>query len=283
MSRIIFIFVLLQLASTNCFSQTTFQGITPGKSTRADVERVLGRAVKNTSATLAEYKPRWNANQIYVQYQTASPGAVVQRIELTCAEASGVVNSSRDDGCNKLHFAMQETYSVNVYMADAAKEFTRANANTRYTYYFGQPRFIVFTEPFINASGQSELRWAFYSRELFEAAAPQEPGCGGLRVLGEWDTNVGRMSIVREGVTIGSGLLASERVRGTFAKGNGTFTGILRQWTAEGEWKDDTGTGTMSISSGGRTISGDWKRLTGSGPPAGTLKGRCIDSAASNN
>lgn len=278
MIRTVFTILFLLLACVEGFGQSTFQGLTPGKSTRAEVERVLGQPVKPASATLFEYKPRWNADRIYAQYDDAGPAATLERIELTCTEPPGFVSAGPDSGCSRLHFAMQENYSVNVYMADAVKKLIRADGDTRYSYYFAQPRFMVFTEPFANDAGGKELRWAFYSAALFAGAAPKNLTCGGLRLLGTWDTNRGRMTIVREGATVGRGLLASERVTGTYSEGTGSFRGLLNQFTLEAEWKDDTGTGTMRLRAGGQTMSGEWKRTSGNGPGEGTWEGRCVET-----
>ena len=275
--------ICLLLSCAPCFGQSTFEGLTPGRSTRADVERVLGRPVKKATATLAEYTPRWNADKLFVQYGDETPAGVVERIELTCTEAPGAVNADINSGCNRLHFTVLEKYSVNVYMSDAQKKASAGSSGTtKEIYYFGQPRFMVFTEPFVNGSGRMEIRWAFYSKELFEAASP-EPGCSGLRMLGVWETNRGRMSVAREGVTVGSGLRGAERVRGTYSTNNGTFTGLLSMWTVEGEWKDATGTGTMQIHAEGDGFTGEWKRTTGRGPREGKWEGRCVEVKSENN
>ena len=268
--------LFLLITCATCFGQSSYKGLTPGKSTRAEVERVLGQPVKTASATLSEYKPRWNADRIYVQYDDAGPAATVERIELTCTDPPGFVSAGPDSGCSRLHFAMVENYSVNVHMADSVKKLIRADGDTRYIYYFAQPRFMVFTQPFANDAGRQELRWAFYSAALFAGAAPKNPTCGGL--LGTWDTNRGRMTIVREGATVGRGLLASERVTGTYSEGTGSFRGLLNQFTLEAEWKEDNGTGTMRLRGGGQTMSGEWKRTSGNGPREGTWEGRCVET-----
>ncbi len=46
MSRISFIILIVMLGWATCFGQSSFKGLTPGRSTRADVERVLGQPVK---------------------------------------------------------------------------------------------------------------------------------------------------------------------------------------------------------------------------------------------
>jgi hypothetical protein len=53
-----FAVVLLLLLCGFCFGQSSYKGLTPGQSTRADVERVLGQPVKSVSKTLVEYKNR---------------------------------------------------------------------------------------------------------------------------------------------------------------------------------------------------------------------------------
>src|SRR6185436_14802756 len=64
--------------------QTAFHGLTPGKSTKAEVEKALGRPVRQLSETLSEYKSQ-GPEQIFVQYLGGSGG--VARIEATYPEA----------------------------------------------------------------------------------------------------------------------------------------------------------------------------------------------------
>ena len=44
---------LLLFACATCFGQSTYKGLTPGQSTKTDVERVLGPPVKEHSETLS--------------------------------------------------------------------------------------------------------------------------------------------------------------------------------------------------------------------------------------
>src|ERR1700716_3084346 len=77
---------LLLLLCGLCLGQTSYKGLTPGKSTRADVERVLGQPVNTVSETLVEYAPPSNPDparyrvkaKVYVQYRKNS--AIVERI-----------------------------------------------------------------------------------------------------------------------------------------------------------------------------------------------------------
>src|SRR5216684_1558924 len=106
LNRLSIITLFALLSCSVCLGQSSFMGLTPGKSTRADVERVLGRPVKNVSETLVEYAPRQlklihagvtsNSGKIYVQYRDGSPTAVVERIEqILCARSTKI-----NDECN---------------------------------------------------------------------------------------------------------------------------------------------------------------------------------------
>src|SRR5438477_7509869 len=101
MNRITLIIIGLLLSCAPCFGQSTFEGLTPGKSTRADVERVLGRPIKKISATLVEYSGGADANNIYVQYADESLAAEALRIELFCE--SGLGAKDPRDGCRVLY------------------------------------------------------------------------------------------------------------------------------------------------------------------------------------
>jgi uncharacterized beta-barrel protein YwiB (DUF1934 family) len=79
----------------------------------------------------------------------------------------------------------------------------------------------------------------------------------------------------------------SAPVRGTYSTNNGTFVGKLQGKSIDADWKDDTGTGELSLRylglSSGPKISGEWKRTTGSGPTSGTWEGRCIETGTGGN
>lgn len=80
----------LLLHSVASFGQSSYKGLTPGKSTRVDVERVLGRPVNKVSETLIEYRPQPLTGKIYVQYRRSSP--VVERIEFLCRTENSTCN-----------------------------------------------------------------------------------------------------------------------------------------------------------------------------------------------
>ena len=87
---------LLLFACVTCLGQTSYKGLKPGQSTRADAERVLGRPVRAISGTLLEYKPPvGDVGKLYVQYGDGSPGARVERIELVCE-----MGPTAQRGCN---------------------------------------------------------------------------------------------------------------------------------------------------------------------------------------
>jgi len=140
---------LVLLACGLCVGQSSFKGLTPGKSTRIDVERTLGKSIKALSPTLVEYRPQPLTGQIFVQYRSNSP--VAERIQFFCRTE----NSTCDDFIKSLKLNLPEE-------PDSAK--TPLSANARYTYYFGPPRYVAAT---IDDEGTASL--AFYSRELYEA------------------------------------------------------------------------------------------------------------------
>lgn len=291
MRKILTVTFLLFLG-TVCFGQSTFKGLTPGKSTTAEVGQVLGLPARNLSQTLAEFKFAEAGGKAYVQYRDNSSGAVVERLELTCERVS-----AWEGKCNEAMRGLEQEYVAgnvrNTLWPDA---MVRSPQMTKNVLYYGEPRFVVIT--FIDRpDGFAERRVAFYSAELYEAARPKG-GCTGS-IFGEWETNRGRMLIERVG-NLG--------FKGTFSENNGIFTGryddkaIIRRsgaWKREigfsilaasfeaqqrsqgafvGEWKDSTGTGTMSIpfELTQTTFSGAWGRTSGAGPGGGAWEGRCV-------
>jgi hypothetical protein len=282
MKRITLAIICTFLSYGDCFGQSTFQGLTPGKSTRADVERVLGQPVQSASKTLVEYKPQQNSDKIFVQYRDASAVAIVERIELTCV-SKFMEYVSPDSRCRVWHESLRQKYNnIDLSKPEAFKR-TSLYPKGKTLSYFGPPRFIVITEKILEtADAGSEYRYAFYSRELFESAVPTR-GCTGA-LYGDWDTNYGRMTILRDGDPIrdDSGSL-EQHVTGTYSKNNGTFTGIMQNYGITGAWKDGTGTGTMILfgpSLGEDTLTGEWERDTGSAPAKAKLTGRCVETKA---
>jgi hypothetical protein len=129
---------LLLFAWGICFSQTSFHGLTPGWSTRADVERLLGQPIKEHSSTLVEYHPLQESRargvtKVYVQYRKDS--SVVERIESLLVQPR-----NRADILKNLQLPEQP----------AARG---ANAAGDLQEYFGPPFYIVLTYQGADASG----------------------------------------------------------------------------------------------------------------------------------
>lgn len=152
-------------------------GLTPGKSTRTQAERVLGKPVQNASRTLIEYAPKAEADKLYVQYRDASSDAVVDRIEMTCTHDGWGTNTPNSLQCIKRWYSpMLGEYGLELSARDCEK---KSDNPVRVTSYFGSPRFIVLSvKPFPGPKILETYTFAFYSRELFENAVP-ERNCTG--------------------------------------------------------------------------------------------------------
>lgn len=152
MWRTLSIALLLTLSGGTCFGQSSYKGITPGKSTRADAERVLGRPVKAVSATVVEYRPQPLTSKVYVQYRKNSP--IVERIEVVCR----LENSTCNDLIERLGLTLP-----------AALNGGMVGENFRELY--GPPLFIVTKTDMTGVTESDVPPWslAFYSRELYEA------------------------------------------------------------------------------------------------------------------
>ena len=154
---IIIVFVLLSCAT--CFGQSSYKGLTPGKSTRADVERVLGPPVKKVSETLIEYPAQRLTRQIFVQYQNSPQ--VVSRIEIFCRTE----NSTCYDLMN----------SVNLHLPPQP---TTSHTNKgKLEEYFSATNVVLTYSDAATRSGLSQV--GYYSRELFEIAVSKKTSASG--------------------------------------------------------------------------------------------------------
>ncbi|HXT63269.1 MAG TPA: carboxypeptidase-like regulatory domain-containing protein [Pyrinomonadaceae bacterium] len=153
MNRTALIIICLLLSCVTCFGQSSYRGLTPGQSTRADVERVLGQPVNKVSATLIEYRAQPLTDKIYVQYRQGS--TVVERIEVLCRLA----NSTCEDLIHSLNLRLP------------AKSDSEKVDEEKWKFLYGAPRFIVTSGVMADVIGDSlpASRLAFYSRELYEA------------------------------------------------------------------------------------------------------------------
>jgi hypothetical protein len=147
------VILFLLLVCVPCFGQSSFKGLTPGKSTRADVARVLGQPLREVSETLSEYKTENEAEKIFVQYRSET--TVVERIEAIYPRArdrAGVIQALR---------------------LPALPTASQTNSKGRLEEYFA-PANIVLTY----ASGEADngiSRIGYYSRDLFESAVANVP------------------------------------------------------------------------------------------------------------
>jgi hypothetical protein len=175
--RILYLACFLALAHNSGFSQKPYKGLTPGKSTRAEVERLLGRPVGKVSETLIEYRPQplseYNpqplTGKIYAQYRVGSP--VVDRIEVLCDSNS---NCLGDMGKNCLYMLVQP-YEAAVHKFPAPEATAYEGKGTdkeKQIEYFGKPYYAVRT--LILKNGNVAIcTMGFYSPELYQAALPK--------------------------------------------------------------------------------------------------------------
>lgn len=289
MNRLSLSILFLFLAGATCFGQSSYKGLTPGKSTRAEVERVLGQPVNKVSEIVIEYAPQtvshWpikamklNSGPIFVQYDKET--AVVERMELLCGSSCQRLIGSDDSRSSNRGAPSPE--------AVIFKE--RGTDKEKILVFYGDPFFVVVTHNNLAVRAwQSEVSLGFYEPGFFESQMPK--GCN-AGFAGQWETDLGRMAIRK---------LAGNKYDGTYANNNGTFTGFVelglnektmkKELYLSAEWKEATGTGTMRLylhpemefnkrgkHTSGRpaTFSGERSRVTGQEPRQGEITGRCL-------
>jgi hypothetical protein len=266
-------FLLLTCAA--CLGQSSFKGLTPGKSTRADVERVLGRPVSKVSETLVEYAPPSNPAparyrvkaKVYVQYRRDS-GTVERIAVLVRGEDTNAAPAPYWQSFDRSYGEGWQSGLVD------AKIEVKKETKTRLVIYIGEALFAVYssTTPY----SYDDDRVEYYSRELYESAVPKT-GCTGT-LIGDWDSELGRMTITAVERTS-----KYRRVKGTYSKNNGSFVGLADFDSLKGEWKDATGTGTLELridsykSENRQAFIGDWTRQTGKGRAKVEVHGRCVE------
>lgn len=237
------------IGGVTCSGQTSFQGLTPGRSTKADVERAFGQPIRSASSTLVEYRSPEAAGRLFIQYGDESAAAVVERIELTCYTGRSNSRSEYDLCVSALN--LERLQGV---LPDAESRPPKQQGFT-IVRYFGVPQFTAWTH--IAKGVEAEVRLAFYSEGLYQSAAPKG-GCTGT-IFGTWQTERGRVNIVRVG---------DEGVRGTYAKNNGSFSLKLVRGGYAGEWRDDTGSGTMALMLDGGSFRASLSRGPAASAPA---------------
>lgn len=153
MNRLFFGILFLLLACASCFGQTSYKGLTPGKSTKADVERALGQPTSQVSESLFEYSK--GDSQIYIQYSKTSPAAIrILSIYSPAREREQVLAAEK---------------------LPRVADTRRTNKKGALEEYFGHPKYIVLTYEKNSQTQVSQI--GYYSPELFEVAA----GSGQIR------------------------------------------------------------------------------------------------------
>lgn len=290
MNRLYIGAILVFFAGAICFGQSTYRGLTPGKTTRAEVESVIGSPVKRLSATFFEYKEAYDANnpvrpnKIFVQYREGSPSAVVERIELVCDRP---LQTEGRDVCSDIFSRSGEFARLPKRGREYASILEKENSGIfKTTAYYGPPSLEVRTWSRIPEKETYQSRLGLYSAELFDSAVPRN--CTGT-FLGEWDTNRGRLVLTAIPGTHPENWDADD-IKGEYSTNKGTVTAHSRNSsTLTGEWKDATGSGTFEIKinkgqpfepnlSDRKMFTGTWERKTGNGPKKGTWDGRCVET-----
>ena len=287
MGKTLWIALLILMSCATCFGQSSYKGLTPGQSTRAEVERVFGQPQKKISPTLAEYAGGAETTKVYVQFADDTRTAQVLRIELYC-EAGKIDNPRR--GCVELRDKLIPEYPDG--NQDARLDLQPDNPkkySLNYVRYYGAPAYVVSkfrdttkysdTGPG-DGTGFVQFHLGLYSKELYESAVPK--GCTGT-FAGVFDSNRGRMTLRRIPKTKDPETGDVTNIKGSYSTDSGTITALefyARQLS--GEWKDATGSGTFwlepSVSGLRVTFSGKWNRKTGKGPKSGDWEGRCVEA-----
>lgn len=148
-SRLLTFILLMLLGCEMCFGQTSFRGLTPGRSTRADVEAALGPPVREVSEALAEYTSEKETEKVFVQYRRGA--AIVERIEAVYPDTIG-----REEVIRALKLPSRPTAS-------------RANARGRLEEFFSGGGVVLAYAGADASSGVSRV--GYYSRELYESAS----------------------------------------------------------------------------------------------------------------
>lgn len=145
---------LLLLSAFQILAQTSYKGVLPGSTTRAQVEHAFGEAVKEVSATLFEYEAGDSVDKIYVQYRAGA--SVVERIELLYTDPS-----DRSSMVSRLKLPARPTAS-------------QVNPRGKLEEYYAGTK-IVLTYAGDNVQ-DGVSRVGYYSRELFDSAVAKVSG-----------------------------------------------------------------------------------------------------------
>ena len=143
--------LLLLLVAVPAAAVSTYKGLQPGKSTRAEVDRTLGQPVRAVSATLFEYGLSDGSGSVLVEFRA---GDVVDKIERRFTRPVSRAAMLRSLG-------LPET-----------PEEQRTNRDGKLVEYFGDVKTLALTY----ASGEMRsgvMSVGYYSMELYEAGLGQ--------------------------------------------------------------------------------------------------------------
>jgi hypothetical protein len=152
---------MLRAATTVCLlvgiatGQTPFMGLTPGTSSKADADRLLGQPIKNVSETLLEYRSKEPGQKLYVQYRQEAD--VIDRIEVI------------------FETAVPRAVLSSVLGLSQKADSTKWDSKGRIEEYFGANKLIVLTHETPEASSPV-YRVGYYSSDLFAVALRKPTG-----------------------------------------------------------------------------------------------------------
>jgi hypothetical protein len=153
MRNLLLIGFVTVMSGISGLGQSAFNGLTPGKSTRANVENLMGPPVRQLSETLSEYKSSQRTEQVFVQYVPDSDE--IARIELTYA------------------YAIKRSAALGSANLPARSTGWQINSKNRLEEYFS-PAFVVLTYMGADVS-TGVTRIGYYSRQLFENSFAKLP------------------------------------------------------------------------------------------------------------
>jgi hypothetical protein len=156
-------------ASEGTASSADYQGLIPGRSTRTDVERLLGQPVNQVNQTGVEYKPNQQGqSKIYVEYGRSTQ--VIERIVIPLTQPR-----TRADVLARLHLPEHATAR-------------RVNTSGNIEEVFGPPFYMVLTYQGLSAGVIQTER---YSPESFKSAF-SEKFSGTVTLAGDNSMSVAR-------------------------------------------------------------------------------------------
>ena len=150
-NKISIMILVLLLSCAASVGQTAFHGLTPGKSTKADVEKALGRPVRQLSETLSEYKSQ-GTEQIFVQYLGSAGVARIEAAYPEAIERSSVLGTVNLPA-RSMGWQINSKQRLEEYFSAACVVLTYVGADT--------------------SSGVSRI--GYYSRQLFENTSSKLP------------------------------------------------------------------------------------------------------------